>query len=64
MSAVQRTKIGNGWNGYTFAGLADWDRDGHRDIVTKDQAGDLWLYPGQSVRYMSTTPRAKIGNGW
>jgi hypothetical protein len=64
MSTAWRAKIGNGWNGYTYAGLSDWERDGHRDIVTKDVNGDLWLYPGQSVRYMSTIPRAKIGNGW
>ena len=63
-SSVPRVQIGNGWNPYTFAGLADWDRDGHQDIVTRDSAGLLWLYPGQSVRGYSSVPRVQIGNGW
>jgi uncharacterized protein YktB (UPF0637 family) len=64
-SSQQRVQIGNGWNGYTFAGLADYDGDGHRDIVARDDSsGDLWLYPGQSVRGYSTLGRYQIGNGW
>jgi hypothetical protein len=64
-SSQQRVKIGNGWNGYAFAGLSDWDRDGHVDILTRSNAnGDLWLYPGESVRGYSSQQRVKIGNGW
>jgi hypothetical protein len=64
-SSIQRVKIGNGWAGYTPFGVADWDRDGHQDLVTRqDVTGDLWLYPGQSVRGYSTTQRVQIGNGW
>ncbi|GAA3452795.1 hypothetical protein GCM10018962_46280 [Dactylosporangium matsuzakiense] len=64
-STVPRVKIGNGWNGYEFAGVTDWDRDGHQDIIVTEQAtGDLYLYPGQSKRGYSTAPRVKIGNGW
>jgi hypothetical protein len=64
-SSAARVKIGNGWNGYTIAALADWDRDGHQDIVTRDNSnGNLWLYPGQSKRGYSTVPRVLIGNGW
>ena len=60
-----RFQIGNGWNGYTFAGVADWDRDGHKDIIVRENAsGLLWLYPGQSTRGYSSTPRVQIGNGW
>ena len=58
-------KIGNGWAGFTSFGVADYDRDTHKDIVTRaDMTGDLWLYPGQSVRGYSGAPPAKIGNGW
>ena len=57
-------QIGNGWKGYTFAGLADWDSDGHQDIVAKDASGLLWLYPGDSSRGYSQEQRIQIGNGW
>ena len=63
-SQYQRVKIGNGWQGYTFAGLADWDADGHQDIIARDAAGLLWLYPGDSSRGYSQYQRVKIGNGW
>ncbi|WP_433617380.1 FG-GAP repeat domain-containing protein [Dactylosporangium sp. CA-139114] len=64
-STVPRVKIGNGWNGFTFAGITDWDHDGHQDIVaTQNATGDLWLYPGQSRRGYSAAPRVQIGNGW
>ncbi|GAA2343423.1 VCBS repeat-containing protein [Dactylosporangium salmoneum] len=64
-SSQPRAQIGTGWNGFTFAGVADWDHDGHQDIVARNDAtGDLWLYPGQSVRAYSSIPRVKIGSGW
>ncbi|MEV7289794.1 VCBS repeat-containing protein, partial [Streptomyces sp. NPDC093252] len=32
---------------FTPFGIADWDRDGRQDIITRnDTTGDLWLYPG------------------
>ncbi|WP_433204528.1 FG-GAP repeat domain-containing protein [Dactylosporangium sp. CS-047395] len=64
-STAGRVQIGNGWTGYTFAGLADWDKDGHQDILTRnDSTRDLWLYPGQSKRGYSTIDPVKVGNGW
>jgi hypothetical protein len=63
-SQAGRVQIGNGWQGYTFAGIADWDRDGHQDIVAEDSAGNLWLYPGDSSRGYSAFQRVQIGNGW
>ena len=60
-----RYQIGNGWNGYTFAGVADYDADGHQDIVARQNStGRLWLYPGQSTRGYSNQGRYQIGNGW
>ncbi|MEO3743449.1 trypsin-like serine protease [Plantactinospora sp. B5E13] len=65
MSTTPRVRIGNGWTGYTLFGAVDWDRDGHQDVVTRNNTtGDLWLYPGESRRGMSTTPPVRIGWGW
>ena len=63
-SQYQRVQIGNGWYDYTFAGLADWDSDGHQDLIARDSAGLLWLYPGDSSRGYSQYQRVQIGNGW
>jgi trypsin/VCBS repeat protein len=64
-SSASTALIGTGWTGYSAFGLADWDRDGHKDIVTRhDASGDLFEYPGESRRAMSSTPRARIGWGW
>lgn len=56
--------IGTAWAGYTLAGLADWDRDGHVDVIARDGSGGLWLYPGESKRVASTQPRVNLGSGW
>jgi hypothetical protein len=57
--------VGIASTSYTFAGVADWDRDGHQDIITRqDTTGDLWLYPGQSLRGPGNVQRVQIGNGW
>jgi hypothetical protein len=64
-STANRVQIGNGWFGYTPFGTADWDGDGHQDlIVREDNTGLMWLYPGQSKRGYSTANRVQIGNGW
>ncbi|MDG4772725.1 trypsin-like serine protease [Solwaraspora sp. WMMD792] len=64
-STIPRVRIGNGWRGYTAFGTVDWDRDGHPDILTRnDTTGDLWLYPGQSKRGYSTATPVRIGWGW
>src|SRR2546430_2769098 len=64
-SSASRSQIGNGWAGYTSFGAVDWDRDGHQDIITRqDATGNLWIYPGESSRSPTSTPRVQIGNGW
>ena len=63
-SRYQRVQVGNGWNEFTFAGLGDWDGDGHQDLVAKDANGLLWLYPGDSKRGYSRYQRVQVGNGW
>ena len=47
----------------TFAGIADYDDDGNDDIVARDRAGLLWLYPGQGTRGYSNQGRYQNGNG-
>ncbi|WP_018347475.1 S8 family peptidase [Longispora albida] len=48
-----------------FAGAADWELDGMRDLVARDNAtGDLWLYPGTGAEGMRTAPRKRIGSGF
>ncbi|MFC4121450.1 FG-GAP-like repeat-containing protein [Nonomuraea zeae] len=58
--------IGAGWGGYTLAGLADWDRDGHVDVIARDGSGGLWLYPGSGARsaYSGSPARFEVGSGW
>jgi hypothetical protein len=48
----------------TFAGSVDYDGDSYTDIVARDPAGLLWLYPGDGTRAYSTQARVQIGNGW
>jgi len=49
----------------TFFGAADWDRDGHKDIIARQEAtGDILLFPGISARGYSNQGTVKIGNRW
>ena len=57
-----RVEIGSGWSPYTFAGngatfspvvppaqsggVGDFNSDGITDMIARDTAGNLWLYPG------------------
>ena len=41
------------------------DGDGHQDILARDDAsGQLWGYPGRSLRTTSPDPRKLISSGW
>src|SRR5947208_1468486 len=64
VSNVPPVTIGTGWNGLTVAGLADWDNDGHEDILARTLAGDLVLFPGTSTRGISGGVPVTIGTGW
>ncbi|MFC1416585.1 FG-GAP-like repeat-containing protein [Streptacidiphilus cavernicola] len=50
-------------NTFTFAGIADFNGDGHPDIIAADSIGLLWLYPGDAGHDLHT-PRVLIGHGW
>jgi hypothetical protein len=49
-----RTQLGTGWNSFTPFGVADWDKDGNQDVVSRQDftwsgggaRGSLWMYPG------------------
>ncbi|MGW5259965.1 FG-GAP repeat domain-containing protein [Microbispora sp. NPDC004025] len=65
LSTQPPVQIGNGWQRYFVASVADWDGDGHQDIIAINyDTWDLWLYPGESKRGYSSQPPVKIGNGW
>ena len=58
-------RIGNGWQGYTPFGVADWDKDGRQDIVARqDGTGNLMLFPGSGNRGYSSAGVFKIGSGY
>ncbi|GLW98481.1 VCBS repeat-containing protein [Microtetraspora sp. NBRC 16547] len=63
-SSQPRVQIGNGWTDIWVVGIADWDRDGHQDLLAQDNSGLLWLYPGTGKRGYGWYPRVQIGNGW
>ncbi|WP_157513107.1 LamG-like jellyroll fold domain-containing protein [Lentzea albidocapillata] len=63
-SAIPPVSIGDGWGGYTFAGVADYDRDGKQDVIARDSGNVLWLYPGDGNRAQPTAERVSLGAGW
>lgn len=63
-SSQARVQLGPNWNGYTFAGLADYDRDGKMDLITRDVENVLYLYPGEGARLPFSAQRVSLGGGW
>ncbi|MGW0969964.1 FG-GAP-like repeat-containing protein [Streptomyces sp. NPDC002516] len=46
-------------------GTADWDGDGHPDVIVRnDVTNDLVLYPGSGGRGEMTVAPVSIGSGW
>ncbi|MBM0206319.1 VCBS repeat-containing protein [Micromonospora sp. STR1s_5] len=63
--AGQRVLLGNGWVGYTYFGVPDWDKDGKADVVARDpESGQLWLYPGNGLRGLLSDGRFEVASGW
>ncbi|PSL56165.1 VCBS repeat protein [Saccharothrix carnea] len=59
---ASRVRIGAWWHGFTFVDVADWDHDGHQDIVARlDSTGVLWFYPGNSTRTYIGGSRVAVG---
>jgi hypothetical protein len=44
--------------------LGDWNGDGRADIMARDTAGKLWLYPGTGQAATPYHARRQIGSGW
>ncbi|MFJ4867183.1 hypothetical protein [Streptomyces sp. NPDC088757] len=60
-----RKKVGGGWNAYTAVVPISTPRaDGTGDLVARDKAGVLWLYPGTGNPDVPFRPRIRIGAGW
>ncbi|MFH9554554.1 FG-GAP-like repeat-containing protein [Streptomyces sp. NPDC017435] len=47
---------------YTFADVADYNRDGNPDLIATDATGNLWLYPGNGNAGWSSAA-VYIGSG-
>ncbi|WRH26499.1 S8 family serine peptidase [Arthrobacter sp. JZ12] len=57
------TKIGSGWQNFTsIVGPGDFNGDTTMDVLARDKAGVLWLYPGGGL--VPWGPRVKVGSGW
>ena len=63
---VPRIWVGVGWNLATAMALGDLTGDGNTDILVRDSAGTLWVYPGTGATTGSpfTPPRVWAGTGW
>ncbi|MFI9584413.1 FG-GAP repeat domain-containing protein [Streptomyces sp. NPDC052236] len=60
-----RTKIGNSWNIYnSLVPLGDINADGHADLVARDSAGVMWLYPGTGDATLPFKARVHVHRYW
>ncbi|WP_434316135.1 N,N-dimethylformamidase beta subunit family domain-containing protein [Leifsonia sp. P73] len=56
-------RVGSGWNVMTaIVSPGDFDGDGHNDVLARDAAGALWLYPGDGAGGWGA--RRLVGAGW
>lgn len=62
-SGSTRVQVGTGWQSMNaLVTPGDFDGDGRPDLIARDTAGTLWLYPGNgSGGYLA---RKSIGTGW
>ncbi|MFB6614720.1 FG-GAP repeat domain-containing protein [Streptomyces sp. NPDC085524] len=60
-----RLKVGGGWNIYdSLTGASDLTGDKKADLLARDKAGVLWLYPGTGVATRPFGTRVQVGAGW
>jgi hypothetical protein len=62
VSSYSGIPIGTGWGGFTLVAPGDFNGDGKSDVLARDKAGALYLYPGNGSG--GWKPRAKVGSGW
>ncbi|GAA3375701.1 hypothetical protein GCM10020367_44530 [Streptomyces sannanensis] len=60
----QRVQVGSGWNFTAYAAPGDVTGDGAADLVVRDSAGSLYLYPSRNSATVPFKDRVKIGSGW
>lgn len=57
------SKVTDDLAGYTYLlGAGDFDGDGHQDVMARDTAGLLWLFPGDGSGHISAG--REIGSNW
>ncbi|MFC9261720.1 FG-GAP-like repeat-containing protein [Streptomyces hydrogenans] len=62
-SGSTRVQAGTGWQGNdVLLAPGDFDGDGKADLIGRDTAGALWLYPGDGADGYGA--RKQIGSGW
>ncbi|MFD5770482.1 FG-GAP-like repeat-containing protein [Streptomyces sp. NPDC127049] len=62
-SGSTRVQAGTGWQANdVLLAPGDFDGDGKRDLIGRDTAGALWLYPGDGANGYGA--RKQIGTGW
>ncbi|MFD6758054.1 FG-GAP-like repeat-containing protein [Streptomyces roseolus] len=62
-SGSTRVQAGTGWQGNdVLLAPGDFDGDGKADLIGRDTAGALWLYPGDGMNGYGA--RKQIGSGW
>ena len=55
--------VGTGWAVFTIVfSPGDFDGDGHNDVLARDSAGNLFLYPGNGAG--GWLPTVQVGAGW
>jgi hypothetical protein len=62
-----RQRISGGWGPYAVVAGGDYNADLRADILARDGAGTLWLYPGTGTGgagASAISARKPIGNGW
>lgn len=56
---------GTGWNTFNkIVGPGDFDGDGFNDLLARDSAGKLYLYPTTAYGFTGWLPRSVVGWGW
>ncbi|MEU5397753.1 VCBS repeat-containing protein [Streptomyces sp. NPDC005963] len=60
-----RLRVGGGWNTFTsLTGASDLTGDRKADLLARDSAGAMWLYPGTGSTTAPLGARTKVGTGW
>ncbi|WEH35921.1 trypsin-like serine protease [Streptomyces sp. AM 4-1-1] len=59
-----RVQVGKGWNFTAYVATGDMTGDGIADLLVRDSAGELWIYPSRGSATAPFSARLKAGVGW